>query len=1088
MLRLTYLRPALLGCLLVFGACSDSTTTGQSGVTIPLDVTTFGLDGMDFSCGDDECQIDDVCYFHRAVSPESTCMRCDVLSHRTAWTPIDAEPCEDANLCLLNAVCQAGTCVGEAALCDDGDPCSLDSCEPSTGECTSEPSEGGCEDGDPCTVADTCVAGSCVSGDLDPCDDGQSCTVGACSPGSGCAFQPIEVGPCDDGDACTINDVCEAGVCTPEGPRLCDDGSVCTADSCDPTVGCVNTAYDSLCDDANPCTDDGCDVVLGCFHHPHTEVCDDGDACTEADACLDGACAGIDAVLDDGNPCTDDACDATDGVSHALNVAPCDDGDACSVGDVCEAGVCAVGAEPLDCDDASVCTTDSCNPDLGCVYDVALTCDDGNACTTDNCDSQLGCVAAVKEIDACRPQILVITPPRGATLLGDEAAQYVEVAGSVTSNGGPIVSLTLNGIPIETAPNGTFGATVPVFVGGNTLVLEAEDALGTPRKRVQSFHWSPAYYKEEEGNPDARMADPGAAIFLSPALNGKLGEVFEAVLAGFDIAQFIPNPVTEEPVTSSAGLGDVSYMLYLAGCPASESDCCSGGTCYDFFNTSAPTVEITSIEGGLAVKAVIANISAGIWGDRTGCSILGCLAPAPLVGTMTIEAITIEATLSLSVTPDHEIDVTLTEVEASFTGVSVDIDHWTAFIIEGLINDQVGDILGDVEDEFANQMDETLAPMVSDALGALAFEAEFPLPGFVPGAGGSTLKIFTDFADVDAGADGMLFELRAGAELVLMPGEVAVTTPWDDDDHLGTVARSACATGLATSLPVAKSSPLELLLGDDTMNLLLHGAWEGGFLEFDLPPEVLGDVDLTQYGVENLEVTVSGMLPPVLSDCYQDTLKLHMGDLRIDASMQVLGKQVDVVMYLTLSADFAFSVSDAGISFGVTEIDTFDHEVTVQQGDLIAFESIIGDLITQDVMPQLLGQLSVGDCDPTEVACDPACAENSACGLDASCACDTGTFEEAGSCVLATDPCEMECPGSALCVAGADGAACACKLGFGGASCHDCSPGFTMAGGLAAFPLPEIDFSGGAADSGIQIVPFESDHANGFTIIHGDLQ
>ncbi|NUN13857.1 MAG: lamin tail domain-containing protein, partial [Myxococcales bacterium] len=47
----------------------------------------------------------------------------------------------------------------------------------------------------------------------------------------------------------------------------------------------------------------------------------------------------------------------------------------------------------LDCDDNNLCTTDSCDPIVGCVNtDITATCDDGNVCTDNSCEPLVGCV------------------------------------------------------------------------------------------------------------------------------------------------------------------------------------------------------------------------------------------------------------------------------------------------------------------------------------------------------------------------------------------------------------------------------------------------------------------------------------------------------------------------------------------------------------------------------------------------------------------------------------------------------------------------------------------------------------------------
>ena len=45
------------------------------------------------------------------------------------------------------------------------------------------------------------------------CDDGNPCTKDTCDPTVGCVFDPQDGVPCDDGDPNTVNDRCLNGVC-----------------------------------------------------------------------------------------------------------------------------------------------------------------------------------------------------------------------------------------------------------------------------------------------------------------------------------------------------------------------------------------------------------------------------------------------------------------------------------------------------------------------------------------------------------------------------------------------------------------------------------------------------------------------------------------------------------------------------------------------------------------------------------------------------------------------------------------------------------------------------------------------------------
>lgn len=275
---------------------------------------------------------------------------------------------------------------------------------------------GGCEDNDPCTL-ESCEDGFCAYYDsaVPGCDsefeaavckedadcdkfleDQGSCVTALCDPDTKeCRIESPEDGTlCDDGDICTGGDRCEAGDCVAGEDDPCDDGDSCTEDACDPVSGCASAPL--VCADDNPCTDDSCLAESGCQFTPLEDgsPCDDGDACTQGEACAEGACTGVN-DCDDENPCTEDTCDADGGcLNTPAEGATCDDGDACTGQDLCDADAFCSG-EALNCDDENVCTLDTCDPELGCVYVASLEgCDDGDPCNgVETCDGNNACIA-----------------------------------------------------------------------------------------------------------------------------------------------------------------------------------------------------------------------------------------------------------------------------------------------------------------------------------------------------------------------------------------------------------------------------------------------------------------------------------------------------------------------------------------------------------------------------------------------------------------------------------------------------------------------------------------------------------------------
>jgi hypothetical protein len=356
----------------------------------------------------------------------------------------EGAPCTDKDACTIGDTCQEGTCAsGATANCNDGNPCSDDSCDIALG-CQHIHNAAPCSDGNVCTVGDLCEVGECVAGDVLLCDDDNPCTADGCDLDTGCSHVTTP-GPCDDGNACTTGDGCSEGKCIAAGILDCDDENPCTADSCQLIAGCQHSATDGFCDDKdpctlgdfcedgscvagealtcndqNPCTDDAC-TLDGCEFKPNDGDCDDSNECTVNDGCKNGTC-GFGALLNcnDDSLCTTDSCDPVQGCLHLLNTSPCDDDNLCTTGDHCQLGEC-LGGGALNCNDTNSCTDDSCAPAIGCQFQPnSATCSDGNACTEegkcengwcspgeaidcndddpctdDSCNSESGCVHEV---------------------------------------------------------------------------------------------------------------------------------------------------------------------------------------------------------------------------------------------------------------------------------------------------------------------------------------------------------------------------------------------------------------------------------------------------------------------------------------------------------------------------------------------------------------------------------------------------------------------------------------------------------------------------------------------------------------------
>jgi len=210
------------------------------------------------------------------------------------------DPCTDSDSCTTGDVCKQGKCKGNAVSCDDKNPCTDDYCDASKKDvCIHMPVAKPCGQGDLCTNF-ACVAGSCVATAVAPCDDGNPCTADTCDVKLGCVFKTIVNAACDDADACTVSDVCKFGKCVGV-TKSCGDNNPCTDDKCSADGSCAHVAKEkNSCNDGDLCTSKDACVGGACKGLPLN--CNDGDVCT-ADVCdpKTGLCA--DSPVPDGTAC-----------------------------------------------------------------------------------------------------------------------------------------------------------------------------------------------------------------------------------------------------------------------------------------------------------------------------------------------------------------------------------------------------------------------------------------------------------------------------------------------------------------------------------------------------------------------------------------------------------------------------------------------------------------------------------------------------------------------------------------------------------------------------------------------------------------
>ena len=548
-----------------------------------------------------------------------------------------------------------------------------------------------CDDGTVCTAPDLCDAtAKCVPGAVKKCDDGNACTTDSCDPVKGCV-NAINTLACDDGNACTDKDVCKDAKCGPGLPKVCDDAATCTTDSCDKVKGCVNAP---VAGSGIPACDG--EISGGrCYKaFKGVQTWDNAEAACKAwgggghltsianltenalvrknadlvcgvnkttaiglnDVAVEGKYVWIDGTVSTytnwlpGQP--DNAGNedhvgmwnapgwndfpATWGydcyVCERNAPVPCNDGSACSTQDVCDATGKCVGALPLKCDDANVCTADSCDPKVGCVHmpvTVTTPCDDGNACTDkDVCGTGTGkCAAGTPKVcndnsvcttDGCDPKTgctVVPAPGAGAPLCdgtvvngrcykafkADKKWADAETACKAWGGDGHLASIADGGenTAVRAAANSACGTTVAAFIGANDIVTE-KTFLWTDGSKFVFTNWA-------TGEPN----NIGEEDVTEQGVDGKWNDLKAADLRACYVCERTAPPTCDD----ASSCTDKDICNAQGKCAGSTRDFCVAGP--KFAATCSATVgKVCAVDGFCCSTA---------WDDQ-------CVAKVPTTG------------------------------------------------------------------------------------------------------------------------------------------------------------------------------------------------------------------------------------------------------------------------------------------------------------------------------------------------------------------------------------------------------------------------------------------------------------------------
>ncbi|MCO4761573.1 MAG: hypothetical protein KC502_08725 [Myxococcales bacterium] len=234
-------KPCTTGDKCAAGKCAGTaavvgTACDDGNVCSKADKCDFqgGCIGTSVTCNDGETCTLDKC--HPATG------KCAHADRPDGASCSDGASCTQSDKCV-KAKCQ-GTKKANGSACSDGNTCTTgDKCD--SGACKGVPaaSKNGqsCSDDDPCTLNTTCDGGKCKGDKVkSACDDNNPCTLDSCTPttdvpppggplpggpiDAACDYKPTAEGAtCDDGDNCSSASACKKGQCLATKSDGCTD-------------------------------------------------------------------------------------------------------------------------------------------------------------------------------------------------------------------------------------------------------------------------------------------------------------------------------------------------------------------------------------------------------------------------------------------------------------------------------------------------------------------------------------------------------------------------------------------------------------------------------------------------------------------------------------------------------------------------------------------------------------------------------------------------------------------------------------------------------------------------------------------------
>lgn len=536
-------------------------------------------------------------------------------------------------------------------------------------------------------------------------------------------------------------------------------------------------------------------------------------------------------------------------------------------------------------------------------------------------------------VEGTGPLLTILFPERGMTLTGKPS---VTLRGQIADDETGIESVFVNG---QNATSGIKGdgsfafLLTPIKQGLNPVKVVVTNGAGIVSETGLGFYFSPQYYPNKGTDVAAGLVAQGVRAFLGRDFvddgdhnppPDDLATLIETLLTSLDIGALLPNPVAE------AG----PYKVLLSN-----------------LRFGKPTTQLRLYDGGINVYITIPNFSIDVRAEGTCNFIIDwCPDVSGRVSSANIVAVT---DVLLWMDQNGQIRAQTQEVQVALAGLQVDIDGLLGDLLGWLIDILVDTFTDTIEQAIEDQIGTLIDETIQDLLGQFEIDQTFEIPPLLGDGKPSAISLLTKPSALSVEPEGIWLDMAG----------TLYATKGVSRNPLGSIGRANCMQVGSPTFELPWDSEVSLAAHDDLLNQALFAVWWGGTLNMKITAADLGDVDLSQYGVENLNVDLDFLLPPILTDCpVPGKIQLQVGDLYVHATMDFLYNPLDVGLFIQAAANVTLGLADGEegpeVAISLDEVALLDIEIVSINPDFPLDKETLMGLLKDQLIDDLLADVA----------------------------------------------------------------------------------------------------------------------------------